>query len=194
MSPLVVAVIALGGLALMERKQPPPTVTTRRRQPDRAVMQIIADAAKRHGVPPGIALAFASMESGFDPRALGDRQWHSKRGGALYKEHVLNNPRLAQNPARLDPTVWASYGLFQLLAAHHVAPLEHPHALYNPKRNAEGGVRFIASLLQKAGGDVRRARLAYVGCGLDGTRCDPEYRDKVIAKLEEALRQWGAVG
>lgn len=188
MSPLVVAAIALGGLALMEPTKRHTTV------PDAATMQIIVDAARRRGVPVAVALAFADLESNFDPRAQGDKQWPFRRGGSLYRQHVLDNPRLRLNPARLDPSVWTSYGLFQLLAAHHVRPLEHPHELYDAQRNADGGCSFIAQLMAKAGGDVRRARLAYIGCGLDGSRCDAEHVQKVSDKLQAALAKWRAVG
>lgn len=199
MSPLLIAAMAAVGMAMTSSRRPStpapaPKPSGGGRNPSPEVLAAITGAARSAGIPLSVALAFADIESGFNPSAIGDPKWYEKSGGALYRKHVLNNPRLAKNPARTDPTVWKSYGLYQTLAAHHCPPNEHPRVLLDPHRNAQIGCTFIASLLKKANGDVRKARLAYVGCGLDGKLCKAEDVAKTLARLDTALKRWASVG
>lgn len=151
------------------------------------IMRTIRLEADRHGVPRTVALAFAWVESRFDPTLQGDLDWHLKQNGALYRRLVRDAPRFAFNPARLIPEVWHSYGLFQLLAPYHTEPREHPHALLDPRTNTQRGMKAIATLLQRAKKDPRRARLAYVGGGLDGQLLSVEQKQLVIDRLDVAL-------
>jgi soluble lytic murein transglycosylase-like protein len=160
---------------------------------DPAIIALIRAEADRQHVPRAIALAFAAVESAFNPQAEGDLNWPTKRDGALYREHVLEQVRLMHNPARNDPAAWHSYGLYQLLAPYHVPAHLHPRELLRPGLNAEIGIRFIASLLKQAGGDPAKARLAYVGCGLDGRRCSEGTRENVLAAFATAYEHWNAV-
>lgn len=188
MEPFTMAAIAIG-VALMHKK---PTVPPR--APSQEVMAFIRGAARAASVPEHVALAFADVESGLNPRAAGDRDWAYRDGGALYRRHVLANVRLAKNPARLDPGAWHSYGLFQLNAAHFAGPLEHPQELYDARINAQRGCVHIARLLARAKGDVFAARLAYVGCGYDGSKCSREHVAKVRERIGAALERWQGVG
>jgi hypothetical protein len=156
------------------------------------IVQLIREEAERQGVPAHVALAFADIESGLQPDAVGDLDWSTRRNGELYRKHVLRSERLQDNPARHDPSAWHSYGLFQLLAPYHVGPLEHPSVLLDPRTNAERGVRFLGQLLSRARGDVYAARLAYVGCGLDGSRCAAADVERIRARLHAALERWRA--
>lgn len=154
------------------------------------VVQLIREAADRHGISRRVALSFAWCESRFNPAAEGDLIWHERHAGALYRKHVLHNPRLQSNPDRLTPEVWHSYGLFQLLAPYHVQPLERPAVLLDPVINADRGCAAIALHLAKAQGDVLAARFSYVGGGVAGSRLSPPQRQIVREQLQRALEQF----
>lgn len=174
------------------------TKSSRGKPVDPAILALIRAEADRQQVPRAIALAFAAVESGFNPQAEGDLNWPTKNPdadgyGAMYRQHVLNQVRLAQNPALHDPYAWHSYGLYQLLAPYHVPAHMHPRELLRPSLNAEIGIRYIATLLRQAGGDPAKARLAYVGCGLDGKRCSETTRATVLAAFAAAYEHWNAL-
>lgn len=156
------------------------------------VVSLIRLECSRQGLRPDYALAFAEVESGFNPRQRGDLNWATRAGGALYRVRVLENPRLANNPARTDPSAWHSYGVFQLLAAYHVAPHEHPSVLYDAQTNVQRGVQAIRGLLERAQGDVYAARLAYVGCGFGGDKCEPQRVNEIRTRLSQALSHWAS--
>jgi hypothetical protein len=154
--------------------------------PSPEIRMLIEREANAQGVPPSIALAFAELESGFNPRAFGDRDWPARHP----KQWQEVRDRMPDNPAINYPTVWGSYGLFGLLAAHHVGSHEHPHGLWNPTVNTQRGVGALKHALKRASGDVRAARLLYVGCGLDGSLCSPTYVARVIARLQKVASHW----
>jgi hypothetical protein len=156
--------------------------------PSPEIRSLIEREANAQGVPPSVALAFAEVESGFNPRAFGDRDWPTRHP----KQWQEVRARMPDNPAVNDPAAWGSYGLFGLLAAYHVTPHEHPHVLWNPIANTQRGVTAIKRALQRANGDVRSARLLYVGCGLDGSLCSARYAAGVIARLQNAAHRWRA--
>lgn len=151
------------------------------------IMRTIRLEADRHGVARPVALAFAWVESRFNPSLQGDLNWHLKDGGALYRRLVRDAPRFSMNPARTQPELWHSYGLFQLLAPYHLEPREHPHVLLDARVNARRGIATIAKLLSRTSGDPRRARMAYVGGGMDGQLLSVEQRQLVVARLDVAL-------
>lgn len=161
---------------------PPPTESD--------IAELIRAAADVHHVPRQVALSFAWLESRFNPRCEGDLGWHARKQGALYQKHVWDAQRLKCNPARAIAPLWHSYGLFQLMACYFVEPLEHPRVLLNPKVNADRGCKYIASLLERARGDVRAARLAYVGCGFGGELCRESVVDEVTEKLHRAMTRF----
>jgi soluble lytic murein transglycosylase-like protein len=183
-APALLALGALAVLALRGKTMQP----TRGLQPDdpkfAPMRAVITAAARRHGVPDQIALAFAWLESRFNPNAEGDLKWAEWDQGARYKRYVLDNPKLATNPARDDPSAWHSYGLFQLLAPHFVQPNEHPRALLNPTVNADRGCRYLATALRKSGGDPVVARLYYAGAA----KLAEDKQRPVIAAITRALR------
>lgn len=158
-------------------------------QSDR-IVDLIRAAADKAGCPRRWALAFAWCESRLTITMQGDLDWHTRQGGALYRRHVLMSERLAHNPARDDAGAWHSYGLFQLMACYHVEPNEHPTKLIDPLINAERGCKAIARLYQRTKGDPVSARLAYVGCGYRGERCDAKRCDQVVRNLMKALERF----
>lgn len=160
--------------------------------PESEILAIIRAAADRHGVPRQVALAFAWCESRLNSRAKGDLQWSQRKMGTLYRKHVLDAPRFTANPAREHPETWHSYGLFQLLACYHVEPLEHPSVLFDPAINADRGCRQIAQLLKRTNGDVRGARLAYVGCGTSGELCSEHIVSETTDRLLRALERFAS--
>lgn len=156
--------------------------------PSPEIRSLIEREASTQGVPAAVALAFAELESGFNPAALGDRDWATKHP----REWQETRRRLPENPAIDDPGAWASYGLFGLLAAYHAGPKEHPHVLLDPQTNATRGVGAIKHALERAHGDPDAARLLYVGCSRDGSHCSPSYGSRVVTRLRSALARWNA--
>ena len=154
--------------------------------PSPEIRALIEREAQAQGVPPSLALAFAELESGFNPRAFGDRDWAARHP----KQWREVQARLPDNPAIKDPAAWGSYGLFGLLAAYHVAPTEHPHVLFNPLLNAQRGVAAVKHALAHANGDLRSARLFYVGCGLDGSLCSAQSVARIEGRLSSVARRW----
>lgn len=151
-----------------------------------AVVQIMREAADRHAVPRRVALAFAWVESKHNPDCEGDLAWHQRDGGERYRRLVLQNPRFRNNPARLVPEAWHSYGLFQLLACYHVRFDEHPRVLLDAELNAERACVYLARLLEATHGDPLRARLLYVG----GSRLPSEKQTPIFERLHAALQRF----
>jgi hypothetical protein len=182
-----IALAALGILTAAARRAPGRVVMQPSgTQPAPEIRALIEHEAAIQGVPASVALVFAELESGFNPRAYGDRDWARKRP---QKWRELRE-RMPQNPAIDDPDAWGSYGLFGLLAVYHVQPNEHPHVLWDPSLNARRGVAAVKHALERAGSDVRAARLLYVGCGLDGSLCSAERVAQVDSRLRAAARRW----
>ena len=178
---LLAAGIALASRRRMESSPKPKTNSDE-------VRELIRAAAARYGVPAAVALAFADVESSFNPRAEGDRDWPTKRPDK-YRELVLE--RRATSPYAGKPELWHSYGLFQLHAAHHAQTNEDPRALLDPQVNTERAMRTIKRLLERSKGDPYSARLAYVGCGFEGQACSAAHVAKVRERLRVALERWG---
>lgn len=215
---LLAPVLAVAGIAtlaiinarrpsLIERTQAPyPTPPTSLPTPggqvvreaqaigDNAIVALIADEARAQGVDPRVALAFADAESALRPNAQGDLDWAYRSNGALYQQHVLGNPALARNPYRGDPSLWHSYGLFQLLAPYHVHELEHPAVLLDARVNAQRGVRAIRTALERSAGELYQARRRYAGCG-PGSSCEHNGArlTQIDSRWSQALRKWGLV-
>jgi hypothetical protein len=183
------AIGALGAAARHVRAAVSPAPARRAgTRPSPEIRALIEREAVAQGVPSEIAFVFAELESGFNPNAYGDRDWAAKHP----HEWQATQQRLVGNPAIDDPSAWGSYGLFGLLAAYHVQPREHPHVLWDPEWNAQRGVAAVRNALNRAAGDVRGARLLYVGCGLDGSRCSRKYLQRTDALLQKAARRWQA--
>lgn len=181
----MLALVAVG-LFLAGMMQSKPSKPQKKGPVDReAMIRLIREEAARQGVPAPIALAVAEVESEFDPTAAGDRAWADKRP-ELYQRLVVNNPKLAQNPARLDRKAWHSYGLFQLLAPHFVRGAEHPNVLLDPKVNAQRGIAFIKNLLKRHGDDVSKMRLAYAGA----TNASAAEQERVLGRFTAAYTRW----
>lgn len=154
-----------------------------------AMQALVRRVASSLGVSVAAALAFAEVESDFNPRLEGDLEWPNLKP-ELYRKLVLDHAAMAQNPARTDKSAWHSYGLFQLLAPYHVRPTEHPRILLDPQTNAVRGITQLRQLLRRAGGDVAGARLAYVGCGVDGSQCSVQKQEQVLARFAPIYQRW----
>jgi soluble lytic murein transglycosylase-like protein len=150
---------------------------------------LIRAKARAAGVPEHIALAFADVESNFNPRAEGDRKWHERKDGELYRKNVRDNPRLKENPARLDPPAWHSYGLFQLLAPYFVEPAEHPRVLLDPEVNATRAMKVLKRLHEAYAGDTDKMRIHYAAGSL---HVSDEVRNQVLSRFQPALEKWKA--
>lgn len=147
------------------------------------IRDMIAVSAKKYGVPLRVALAFAWLESRFNPKAKGDLNWAKWDNGSRYKKYVLNNPVFAKNPYRNTPEVWHSYGIFQLLAPHFVSGVENPAILYIPEINIDKGVKKIANSLKASKGNVAEARIIYAGASKLSAQTKKELADKINKAL-----------
>ena len=154
----------------------------------RTMMQYIAGKAHAAGVPTELALAFAWLESRFNPAAKGDLLWADKFPDR-YKRYVLENPALSANPYKHDRALWHSYGLFGLMAAHFTRGAEHPHLLYNHEVNTDRALVFIKRLLRENGNDPVATRLAYAGAG----NAAVETQQLLESRVKSALRQFEGV-
>lgn len=202
LAPAALAVFGIATLAIINARRPSlreqgapyPAQARGGQVPSSAgpIVALIAAEASAQGVDPRVALAFADAESGLRPEAQGDLDWPYRNGGELYQKHVLGNPALLRNPYRGDPSVWHSYGLFQLLAPYHVLELEHPAVLLDPRINAQRGVRAIRSALERSGGELYQARRRYAGCG-PGSGCERNAAllAHVDGRWSQMLHKWG---
>lgn len=174
----------LGAVVVMSTRS-----TRRKPAIDRALRErmiaLVRRVARELGVPAAVALAFADVESGFNPAEQGDLKWPEKKP-ELFRKLVLDKG----GPYAGDPSLWHSYGLFQLLAPYHVLVGEHPHVLLDPELNARRGIAAIKRLLKTTGGNAEAARLAYIGCGVDGARCADDVTAAALARFRPALSKW----
>lgn len=186
-------VCVIGGLVYLATRSSSSNGTKVEKTPkkDVSVIELIRAEAARLGIDPTLALAWADVESGLNPKQRGDLTWATRDNGKRYRQHVLNNARFLNNPARSDPSAWISYGLYQLLAAYYAPADQHPRVLFDPKLNVSLGLKNVKRLLAAYNGDVETARIAYV-CGTpDG--CDQSRKDHIVSRLRAALERWSAV-
>lgn len=176
------AALLLLGLAMKSTPKSRPKVSAEERA---RMVELVRKEARRQGVAEPIALAFAEVETDFNPRAEGDLNWAQKKR-PKYLELVLNNPKMAKNPARLDAAAWHSYGLFQLLAPYHVRPSEHPRKLLDPSVNAVRALAHIKGLLRKHGNDLAAVRLAYTGAA----GAPQAEQDEVLKRFAPIYQRW----
>ena len=186
----MLALMGIASIAVLTWKRPQLRPSAPRRIEQEDVLALITREAAAVGLDPRVAIAFAERESGLDPNAMGDAGWATKNQGDNYRRHVLANPRLASNPWRNVPSLWHSYGLFQLLAPFYVHEHEHPHVLLDPLLNTQRGVRAVRSALDKSGGNLYEARRRYVGCG-PATACNADALARVDAAWAQSLERWG---
>lgn len=177
--PWLLAALGLGVMVSSRQKQGADRAQRQR------MIALVRRVARELGVPAAVALAFAEVESGFNPAVQGDLNWPQKKP-ELYRKLVLDKGL----SYAADESLWHSYGLFQLLAPYHVLVGEHPHVLLDPEINARRAVVALKRLLQTTGGDPLAARLAYIGCGVDGARCADEVRDAAIARFQPIYARW----
>lgn len=164
-----------------------------RRRPSMPPVELLAlikQEAARVGVSPAVALAFARVESNFRPDAEGDKDWAARKP-ANYRALVLD--ARPDSPYAKDRSLWHSYGLYQLHAAHFALENEDPRALLDPHTNVSRALAHIARLLERTDGDPLRARFAYVGCGPDGANCGPTVRSRVRENMLRALSEFQGV-
>jgi len=185
----MLALVGIASIAVLAWKRPLLRYpSTPRRLAHQDVLTLITREAAAVGLDPRVAVAFAERESRLDPLALGDAGWAAKNDN--YRRHVLQNPRLASNPWRNVPSLWRSYGLFQLLAPFHVQQHEHPHVLLDPQLNTQRGVRAVRGALERSGGNLYEARRRYVGCG-PGTACTADELARIDTAWAQSLHRWG---
>jgi hypothetical protein len=154
------------------------------------IRALITASANKHGVPPSVALAFAWLESKFNPNARGDLTWHTWEGGKRFQENVLDNPKFANNPYKNQPELWHSYGLFQLLSPYFTKEMENPQVLYDPNINTERAMVKIANSLKAANGSVVHARLIYAGA----TKLNSQTQALLANRVNSAMKFFSSIG
>ena len=119
----------------------------------------IADAERRHGVPSGLLLAIANVETGrpLPPRGgFGPWPWTTNLDGAgsFYDgaPAAVAGAREALRRGR-HPDV----GCLQVSLLHHPAAFATLEDAFDPALNADYAARFLAGLREGAGGDWRVA-------------------------------------
>lgn len=146
------------------------------------MVSIIKREAAAQGVPEPVALAMAWVESGMNPHADGDLDWHERTT-------LFDNVVPHYHPFRWNRKLWHSYGLFQLLAPYHVGPKESPEILYDPEVNAQRGIRYIKKLWNRHKGNLDAIRLAYTG--ISPSKINEPGSQKVLARWYAALKRYG---
>lgn len=175
---------ALGALMVaIQRKTPS--------RPPQELVELIRSAAVRAGVPLPVALAFARVESNFRADAEGDKDWAARKP-ANYRALVLD--ARPNSPWAKDRSLWHSYGLYQLHAAHFALENEDPRALLDVHTNLSRALPYLRKLLDKADGDPFEARYLYVGCGTAGHNCADSVRATIRARLTRALAEFDNQG
>lgn len=186
------AVTALALLTRRPKAPPPPPV-----QPRSEIEKIIIDEANRQGVDPRIALLFADLESGLKPATTGDHDWpyREQNGVTMYERFVLQNDTYNNNPWRDDPSVWISYGLFQLLSPHYLYFYDrnaHPAKLLDPQINSKIAIKRIKNQIEKFGAnDLVKVRLGYGASCLIPNRCSYETINRIVGRLDKFAGKWG---
>lgn len=120
----------------------------RGRHPGLGMPAVVAAAALRHGVPPKLALAIASVESGFDPRA------RNGRSVGLMQVQPGTARDAGCRGALGEPAANADCGarVLAILLRHAGGDCRRAAARYNAGRFARGGAgsRYAALVLSRA--------------------------------------------
>jgi hypothetical protein len=186
---------AIGAIVFWFRLKTPTIVHSVVEEPHDRIHTLIRSEAAKQGVDPKLALTFADIESKFKSNAIGDTSWYAKlnsKGVTRWDEYVGGDKRYAENPFRNQKHLWASYGLFQLLAPFELWREDanaDPRILLDPAINARLGIAKIKRLQDKHGDDPLKIRLAYVGCAYKG--CGVSTVLSVSTKFASKAREHG---
>lgn len=120
--------------------------------PDIRVEDYIRETARKHGVPPALALAIAEQESSFNPKALG--------------------PEITEGRAKGQRAI----GTFQIIPSTGEMLGIDPT---DPVQNIEGGVKYLRQLLDQNQGDLDKVLASYGGV-VDDTTYIPQVKARVM--------------
>jgi soluble lytic murein transglycosylase-like protein len=133
------------------------------------IQQMITAAANEYGVPPSVALAFAQVESSFNPNA------------------VNVNPATATHGSTTD------YGLFQINSAN-LASLGISSDPLDVQANINAGVSLLAQYYSEYGGDLTEVAWAYnAGPGSVASGNMPASTANYVASITAAVPSYGSV-
>lgn len=150
--------------------------------------QIIKQAAERHLIDPLLVQAVVEQESG-------GNQWAFRYEPAFFRRYIqdLHEGQLSGFVPRNIPTLVTekqaratSWGLMQIMGetARSIGfSGRYLTELLDAATNVEWGCLYLAQLLLRSDGNLRRALLKWNGGG------DPHYPDKVLARAAQIQRR-----
>lgn len=143
------------------------------------MIQLIKDESKKRGLDPFYTLTMARLETGIR-NVVGDKSLHKnpRYMDAVRRQHP-------DNVYTSMPSLWASYGPFQLHARWRLGPWESPAMLNIPEVSIPRSVALLSEMLSEEGGNWERVRLRWV-CGKG--KCSPKKRRKVLRRWRYAVR------
>lgn len=101
----------------------------------------IAEAARRHGVPVSVALTIAKVESSNQPLAMNIAGWPAKA-------HSVGDGVQALRQLRNAGITSVDVGCMQINLKHHPHAFPRLDDAFDPKANADYGVRFLKRLFE----------------------------------------------
>jgi soluble lytic murein transglycosylase-like protein len=120
---------------------------------DRADIDRVASA---YGLDADLLQAQVLAESSGDPNAL-------RYENLFFARYIRDNP--AAKAAKFGPLAACSFGCMQILleTACELGFVGQPWELFQPAIGLEWGAKYLRSLLEQAGGDIRAALASYNG-------------------------------
>ena len=142
---------------------------------------LIRQVAVAYGLPFDLLRAQVIQESGGDPNAL-------RYEPAFFSRYIRNNPDAAAG--RFVVFAACSLGLLQIMleTACEIGFSGQPWELFTPRVGLAWGAKHMASLVEWAGGDYKRALGAYnAGKGRWDSQAGKTYAASVYALAGRAL-------
>lgn len=102
----------------------------------------ITAAAERHGIPLSVALTVARVESANNPLAMNIAGWPARA-------HSVPDGVTAVRKLKSAGIQSIDVGCMQINLKHHPGAFAHMEEAFDPRTNADYGVRFLKSLYEQ---------------------------------------------